>query len=312
MKELGWLPEPGLPNDPFHNAKLESGIRRIKEGTRAIHLAAGFPHELWPRSVEYFCIAKSFTTFATIHPNDSDEIKGLKQGQTCYEIANDGESFEGLRVPLGALVYYKPPHHTSKPAFEARTLPGIFVGWRIDAAFKHRKVHLVLDYESLRVKSKGYGRPVQVHASEIVVPENHMFPLFQAEQAKLEGSSGDLPKIALPFDEEPAPPTPARVRKTYVTLDRAIRFGKTVGCRGCDRIAEGVRHSDVCHERFRVLLEKGLNQKRKLLIPKGVSSHPAPRPEVVLKPQRAIMRRYMMDQRGTLRKNQKGKRSLKN
>ena len=256
VKELGWLPEPGLPNDPFHNAKLESGIRRIKEGTRAIHLAAGFPHELWPRSVEYFCIAKSFTTFATIRPNDSDEIKGLKQGQTCYEIANDGESFEGLRVPLGALVYYKPPHHTSKPAFEARTLPGIFVGWRIDAAFKHRKVHLVLDYESLRVKSKGYGRPVQVHASEIVVPENHMFPLFQAEQAKLEGSSGDLPKIALPFDEEPAPPTPARVRKTYVTLDRAIRFGKTVGCRGCDRIAEGVRHSDVCHERFRVLLEK--------------------------------------------------------
>ena len=110
-----------------------------------------------------------------------------------------------------------------------------------------------------------------------------MFPLFQAEQAKLEGSSGDLPKIALPFDEEPAPPTPARVRKTYVTLDRAIRFGKTVGCRGCDRIAEGVRHSDVCHERFRVLLEKErVESERKALDSKraeGVSSHPAPRPE---------------------------------
>ena len=43
VKQLGWLPEPGLPNDPYHNAKLESNIRRIKEGTRAIHLAAGFP-----------------------------------------------------------------------------------------------------------------------------------------------------------------------------------------------------------------------------------------------------------------------------
>ena len=52
VKYLGWLPEPGIPNDPFHNAKLESNIRRIKEGVRAIHLAAGFPHELWPRSLE--------------------------------------------------------------------------------------------------------------------------------------------------------------------------------------------------------------------------------------------------------------------
>ena len=75
VKQLGWLPEPGLPNDPYHNAKLESNIRRIKEGTRAIHLAAGYPHELWPRSIEYFCVAKSFTTLAPIHPNESDEVK---------------------------------------------------------------------------------------------------------------------------------------------------------------------------------------------------------------------------------------------
>jgi hypothetical protein len=59
VKYLGWLPEPGIPNDPFHNAKLESNIRRIKEGVRAIHLAAGFPHELWPRSVEYFALPKA-------------------------------------------------------------------------------------------------------------------------------------------------------------------------------------------------------------------------------------------------------------
>ena len=73
----------------------------------------------------------------------------------------------------------------------------------------------------------------------------------------------ELPKIALPF-EEGVPPTPGRVRRTYVTLDRAIRFGKTVGCKGCDRIAEGVKHSEACHERFRSLLEKkrGRNKKK--------------------------------------------------
>ena len=49
-----------------------------KEGTRAVHLAAGFPHELWPRSIEYFCVAKSFTTFSPIHPNDSEDSKRWK------------------------------------------------------------------------------------------------------------------------------------------------------------------------------------------------------------------------------------------
>ena len=188
VKQLGWLPEPGLPNNPYHNAKLESNIRRIKEGTRAIHLAARFPHELWPRSIEYFCVAKGFTTLAPIHPNEPDEVKRVKQGLTCYEVANGSEPFEGYRVPLGALIYYKRPQHLNRSAFEARTLPGIFVGWRIDAGFKHRKVHLVLDYESVRTNAKGFGRPIQVHATELVVPEKHIFPLFQAEQSKIEGS----------------------------------------------------------------------------------------------------------------------------
>jgi len=96
---------------------------------------------MWPRSIEYFCIAKSFTTQAPIHLNDTDEVKNLKQGWNCYEAANNGEPFEGLRIPLGALVYYKPPGHANKLAFEPRTLPGIFVGWRLDAGFKHRKIH---------------------------------------------------------------------------------------------------------------------------------------------------------------------------
>ena len=70
------------------------------------------------------------------------------------------------------------------------------------------------------------------------------------------------PKIALSF-EEGAPPTPGRVRRTYVILDRAIRFGKAVGCKGCDRITEGVKHSEACHERFRSLLEKEKVEKQK-------------------------------------------------
>ena len=193
VKQLDWLPGPGLPNDPYHNAKLESNIRRIKEGTRAIHLAAGFSHEMWPRSIEYFCIAKSFTTQAPIHLNDTDEVKTLKQGWNCYEAANNGEPFEGLRIPLGALVYYKPPGHATKPAFEPRTLPGIFVGWRLDAGFKHRKINLVLDYESVRCKSQGFGRPIQVQ--NLLYQSIICFLYTKLSNHDLEGDQGNYPKL---------------------------------------------------------------------------------------------------------------------
>jgi len=73
-------------------------------------------------------------------------------------------------------------------------------------------------------------------------------------RAKLEGGSGELPKIALPF-EEGAPDPIVRKRRTHVTLDRAIRFEKTPGCCGCEKVAEGVPHTDACHERFGTLLE---------------------------------------------------------
>ena len=175
---LGWLPESGVPNDPFHNSKLESFITRIKEGVRAIHLAAGFPHELWPRSVEYFCIAKSVTSLASIHQNETDESKRNKQGWNSYEAANNGDPFEGLWVPGCFDLLQTSPKHLDKLAFEARTVPGLFVGWRLDSGYKRKKIHLVLDYESVRLNAKGCGRPIQVHAS-------FAFPLFHAAKSKV-------------------------------------------------------------------------------------------------------------------------------
>ena len=259
VNQLGWLPEPGLPNDPFLT-RLESNIRRIKEGTRAVHLAAGFPHELWPRSIEFFCVAKSFTTLAPIHPNEKDEVKRIKQGLTCYEVANGGEPFEGHRVPLGVLV-----SHPNTPNDQLLSL-GLCQGFLLDGDLIQgsstvRFIYIVLDYESVRTNAKGYGKPIQAHATELVVPEKFMFPLYQVEQSKVQGGSGDLPKISMPF-EQGAPSTPGRSRKTYITLDRAIRFSKTVGCKGCDRVAEGVRHSEACRERFRLCHEEESRKAR--------------------------------------------------
>ena len=262
VKYLGWLPDPSVPNDEVHNAKLERGIRSIKEGVRAILLKSGLQHEFWPRAIEYFCTAHSFSNQAVIHPNDSEEVKTKKSTETCYEAAS-GEVFSGLKLPFGCLVYYKPPKHRELAVFEPRTLPGIFVGWRVDAGYVHKGIHLVLDYESLRTNAKGCGRPIQVYQSELVDPNdgNWVFPLYEANMSKLRLFSAKPslpvldPKDALPF-EGVAPSTPARKRRTYVTLDRAVKYGKTPGCKGCDRIAEGVPHTEACHERFRTCLEE--------------------------------------------------------
>lgn len=83
------------------------------------------------------------------------------------------------KVPLGALVYYKAVAHSAKPAFELRTLPGVFVGWRVDAGFKYRKIFLKIDYETLKFRSKGFKKSFQMRNSELIIPGNLIFPLHQ-------------------------------------------------------------------------------------------------------------------------------------
>ena len=88
--------------------------------------------------------------------------------------------------------------HRELPAFGPRTFPGIFCGWRLDSGYAHRKVHLVLDYENLRSRAKGFGRPIQVYASELVEPTdgNFIFPLHEAKVAQLNLFQ---PTVTLPF-----------------------------------------------------------------------------------------------------------------
>ena len=103
-----------------------------------------------------------------------------------------------------------------------------------------------------------------------------IFPLEEASNAQLSLFKPDIdlpiidPREALPFGERPPIPEKRR-RKAYITLERCIRFGKTVGCKGCDRIAEGVRHTDECHAR----IEKLLDDER---LAKAAESKPEPKP----------------------------------
>ena len=89
------------------------------------------------------------------------------------------------------------------------------------------------------------------------MPEAFTFPLFEAQVSKLIPFEGNAPKPLV------------RPRRIYVTLERAMRLGKTPGCNGCAKIAEGVPHSDECHERFKRLLEheKAVEAKKRSSAP---------------------------------------------
>ena len=97
-----------------------------------------------------------------------------------------------------------------------------WVGGSIQASSIARFI-LCWTNESVRTNTKGFGRPIQVHATELVVPEKHIFPLFQAEQSKLEGGSGTLPMISMPF-EQGAPMTPGRSPKNLCNVGSCHSF----------------------------------------------------------------------------------------
>ena len=100
------------------------------------------------------------------------------------------------------------------------------------------------------------------------MPETFTFPLFEAQVSKLMlfKPAAELKSFetreALPFQGNTPKPL-VRPRLTYVTLERAMRLGKTPGCKGCAKIEEGIPHSDGCHERFKRLLEHEKQSRRR-------------------------------------------------
>ena len=77
-----------------------------------------------------------------------------KEHQTCWEVHHNGELFEGPRQPFGRLVYFRPSaeQHPMMP----NTVPGIFLGWRLESALRYRHVLYVADYETVR--QEGFKR----------------------------------------------------------------------------------------------------------------------------------------------------------
>ena len=140
ISQVGWAQEPSLQNRWPHNAQLERHFRTLEETTRASLLGAGFHllQGLWLISVTYAAIALNIVKW-----------KGEK---TFYELAT-GTPFHGPRLALGRLVHYRVHDVSKRKKFDASTWPGVFAGWKLDAASAHKGAVYVLNYNKLRTKA---------------------------------------------------------------------------------------------------------------------------------------------------------------
>ncbi|CAE6921679.1 RE1 [Symbiodinium sp. CCMP2592] len=244
ISQVGWAQEPSLQNRWPHNSQLERHIRTLEETTRASHLGAGFHllQGLWPVSVAYAANALNIVKW--------------KGETTFYELAT-GTPFGGPRLALGRLVHYRVHDASKREKFDASTLPGVFAGWKLDAASVYKGVVYVLDYNKLRSKAIGFEFPVAVPFEEVFVPDEETFPMRVAADRALaefkEAALDEITALDIPFSEITCSREAIRKRNEYITLDRVIKFGPTPGCGAC--AFETKTHTPVCRARFNALVK---------------------------------------------------------
>ena len=168
-----------------------------------------------------------------------------------------GAEFEGRLLLLGQLVHYR-VDPLQREKFEASTKPGLFVGWRYgDGPKSHLGVYLVLDYAKVKGREPGFTNSIAVPAEELYVEEGPAkLPIkHAADQALATFGEVKLDEI-LPLDIPFSSITldSKTKRNEYITLDRIIKYGPTVGCRARAFSSEYSVHTPACRARFNALV----------------------------------------------------------
>jgi len=149
------------------------------------------------------------------------------------------------------------------------TVPGLFIGWRIERGIRHRGILYIADYDAFRTKGISPRFVRSVPFQEVYFPENITYPYAEARERAIRDMSATeaLPPVQpLPFaieaGEAEAPEIPELGRhapaapRFKITLQRMLKYDTTPGCRACDEVAPfGVSHTPECRARFRALLE---------------------------------------------------------
>ena len=200
-------------------AIINRAIRTLEDVTRCCLVQVGNFNELWPLAVRYAATASTISNWNKLY---------------VY-----GHDFEGLQIPFGAFIHYKPG--VPKTKLGAKTLAGLFLGWRVEAGIQWKRAYLVCDVASFQV------------LTSMVVGQTGVdkFPLREAVETKLE-SLESLPVLRLedgvraleeeviheeigPLEEDvfldnPVGESERPPKHESITFSRLMQFGFSTGC----------------------------------------------------------------------------------
>ena len=221
-----------------HTALINRHIRTIEDIARCAMCQAGQVKSLWPLALRYAATAISLDLpWQSLH----------------------GEPFPGLKFPFASLVFFRPQAKlTWKVAL--KTLPGIFLGWRIEPGCGFKRVYKVFSLEQVRDLLAGKVEVVPQTAMTVYQPpEGPAFPLMLARErsdlrleTKLEVPdevvSEEIEGRVVELLPSPAPAESPPNMQFRITAARLHAFGETPGCLSC---VDGTnRHSEECRARF--------------------------------------------------------------
>ena len=227
-----------------HTSIINRQIRTLEDVARCALCQAGQVKSLWPLAIQYAATALSLD----------------KPWEALH-----GKEFPGNKFPFASLVYFRPQAKVTKKV-ELKTLPGIFVGWRMEPGCGFKKAYKVLSLEQVKDLLSGKVE-VYPHTAMTVYQDEVRYPLAELKnkgELALKPNELDLNPEDFPVDEiiegkvlSLTLPEHAEERKIpkghfKITEARVLKFGPTLGCSACEGLP--VDHSSECRDRFVTLL----------------------------------------------------------
>ena len=249
------------PTVPYRKtAVINRKIRTLEDCSRCCLVQVGNHSSLWPLAIDYSADAMTLEVWDKIHDHD----------------------FLGLSFPFGSLIHYKPNVQNSK--LGAQTLPGLFLGWRLEPGINWKGLYKVADFTNVSERLSGKASLTIITTMTVVAhKDGPSFPLRIASQRKLEQlenlpkrlEDSRIEKDLKEIEDEPDGSTSQSGagesrgwdRHEKITFDRFVEFGPTR-----PRIVQHARKGCItipieCRERF-----DGLIAGSKFEFPDGIPS----------------------------------------
>ena len=159
-EDLSWNHCTSTPHRSETDGIAERAVRRVKEGTSAVLLQSGLNESWWADSMDCYCYLRNIQDL-------------LSDGKTPYE-RRFGKPSKGPIIPFGSLVEYHPITAKDQSRIHQcgqKVLPGLFLGYALDAVGIWKGHIMVADLEELETMDASEIYSKRLNAKEVIFPK---------------------------------------------------------------------------------------------------------------------------------------------